>query len=55
MQTSVVLVYICEELNKVIRRFVWNDGEESRKLHLISWDTLCLPKNAGGLGIRKAK
>lgn len=31
---------------------MWGDTDEARKLHLINWKTLTLPKQIGGLGIK---
>lgn len=43
------------ELDKIIRGFFWGDvGDDlqvKRKLHIISWSKLCLPKHSGGLQI----
>lgn len=33
------------------RRLLWNGDSNSRKYHLVNWDTVCTPKNQGGLGI----
>ncbi|KAK2642352.1 hypothetical protein Ddye_024115 [Dipteronia dyeriana] len=30
-------------------------NSDKRKIHLVKWDTVCLPKKLGGLGIRKMK
>lgn len=46
---------VLTELDKVCRQFLWVDTDEKRKIHMISWDCICLPKTKGGLGIRKIK
>lgn len=46
---------ICESIDKITRNFVWGHAPESSKPHLIKWDTLCKPKNNGGLALRSAK
>ena len=35
-----------------IRNFIWSGDLDKRKLVTISWDTICLPKSEGGLGLR---
>lgn len=50
------LKYICKEIDKVSRGFLWNDNCEStnmnrHKLHYLAWDKICRPKCEGGLGI----
>ncbi|GLT97931.1 hypothetical protein SLE2022_154720 [Rubroshorea leprosula] len=53
MQCTSLPVSICTSLDKLIRDFLWLDEPDKRKLHLMGWDTICLPKEQGGLGIRK--
>ncbi|CAN1818738.1 Putative ribonuclease H protein At1g65750 [Linum perenne] len=55
MQTSVLPSHICEKIDQKIRNFVWGSSDNCRKLHLVSWDTICKPKDRGGLGLRKTK
>lgn len=42
-----------EKLEKIQRTFLWMGMENKRHLSLVNWDTVCLPKSMGGLGIRK--
>lgn len=42
------------KLDRVSRDFVWESTADKRKQHLIAWNRVCLPKNEGGIGIRKA-
>ncbi|CAN1180887.1 Putative ribonuclease H protein At1g65750 [Linum perenne] len=55
MQTSVLPISTCDEIDKRIRNFVWGSTSEERKVHLVSWDHICKPKNQGGLGLRLAR
>ena len=54
MQTSLLLGNVCNDIDKVCRKFVWGCMDGRRKIHLCDWDTLCKPKLVGGLGIRQA-
>lgn len=44
--------YFYDELNKMVAKFWWNDVDDSRKIHWISWDRLCAPKSEGVLGFK---
>ncbi|CAJ2634326.1 unnamed protein product [Trifolium pratense] len=52
MQYAKILKTLCDEMEKIQRGFLWGDTEQKRRPHLISWDVCCLPKKAGGLGIK---
>lgn len=44
-------IAVIEKLERIQRQFLWNDGSERRKFHLISWSQVCKLKKDGGLGI----
>ncbi|KAL8141078.1 hypothetical protein V2J09_007099 [Rumex salicifolius] len=46
---------MCDKLDRVCRSFIWGGYSEVRKLHLVAWEDMCLPKRLGGLGIRSMK
>ena len=39
-------------LEKVQRDFLWGGGALVQKPHLVRWNTVCLEKRKGGLGVR---
>ena len=53
MQTTKFPSYICKEIDKLNRNFLWGDTV-NKKVHLVNWNTVCQPKVIGGLGIRKS-
>lgn len=42
----------CDELDKIVRSFVWNGNDGFNKIHLVDWQTMCRPKRYGGVGLR---
>ncbi|XP_022003106.1 uncharacterized protein LOC110900527 [Helianthus annuus] len=48
----IILARVVKDLEKRIRRFLWNAGSDGRIRAMVAWEAVCLPKNEGGLGIR---
>ncbi|KAM6554127.1 hypothetical protein CsatB_014889 [Cannabis sativa] len=46
---------ITAEIDSCCRMFLWSALGGRSKLHLGSWDFVCLPKNYGGIGFREGK
>lgn len=40
-------------LQEKMRKFLWGDSEERRKLHLVGWDRVTKSKKKGGLGVKR--
>ncbi|KAK3219049.1 hypothetical protein Dsin_013019 [Dipteronia sinensis] len=55
MQAAKLPSEICHNLDKLNRNFLYGHTLDKKTIHLISWDTVCIPKRNGGLGIKKMK
>lgn len=38
--------------DRLINNFLWGDTDTKKKMHMISWHSVCLPTDQGGLGIK---
>jgi hypothetical protein len=46
----------CAELNMIFKNFWWGfSASKTRNLTLKAWDSICKPKELGGLGLRKMR
>ncbi|RZB64931.1 DNA ligase 4 isoform D [Glycine soja] len=43
---------VVHKIVSIQRNFLWGGGIEANKIPWVNWDTVCLPKNKGGLGIK---
>jgi len=41
------------QIDRISRNFFWQKSGDSKGLPMVSWDKICRPKKAGGLGLRK--
>ena len=55
IQCQALPIKICDQVDKLIRDFLWGSTEEKRRMHLVCWDKVTLPKELGRLGLRKMK
>ncbi|KAK7857681.1 putative ribonuclease h protein [Quercus suber] len=55
MQCHAIPIKVSSAIDKAMRDFLWELTEEKRKLHLVNWQTVTLPKELGGLGLFQAK
>ncbi|CAN0843862.1 Putative ribonuclease H protein At1g65750 [Linum grandiflorum] len=54
MQTSILPVTVCNNIDLQIRNFIWGSEEGHRRIHLVSWENICKPKEMGGMGLCSA-
>ncbi|XP_075106858.1 uncharacterized protein LOC142179868 [Nicotiana tabacum] len=43
---------VLKEVDKQWRDYLWGNKEDGRKIALVSWDKVCVPKKYGGLNIK---
>ena len=55
MQCHALPIKTCSAIDKLNRDFLWGSTQEKRKLHLVNWNVVTLPKLYGGLGIFKMR
>lgn len=48
-----VPVSIVEKMEEIMRNFLWGTTNEKKRYHLLSWEQVCLPKEWGGLSLRR--
>lgn len=46
---------LCHDIEVMIKTFFWGQQGDRRKIHWKKWETLCLPKNEGGMGFKKLR
>jgi hypothetical protein len=44
-----------KRIRRIQRDFLWGCRGDRKKISWIKWDTICLPKNKGGLGVRDVR
>ncbi|XP_077237123.1 uncharacterized protein LOC143878767 [Tasmannia lanceolata] len=44
---------VLDNIEKILRNFLWSGSNTEKKYHNIAWESLCKPKREGGLGIRR--
>ncbi|WJX78916.1 hypothetical protein P8452_62093 [Trifolium repens] len=52
MMTTPIPKSILLDIQRLQRNFIWGHDEGQKKMHMIKWDTMLLPKESGGLAVR---
>jgi hypothetical protein len=56
MSYFMLLNSFCFELDRIFKNFWWGfNPKKARNFSLKAWDSLCLPKDLGGLGLGKMR
>ena len=55
MQTAVLPLSTCDEIDKKCRSFLWGELVGRCKIHLVDWKTVCSTKDIGGLDLRHCR
>ena len=55
MQCHNLPAKVCDSIDKMMRDFIWGSTEERRRMHMVRWSTVTLPKELGGLGLYSMK
>nr|KYP48420.1 Putative ribonuclease H protein At1g65750 family [Cajanus cajan] len=46
---------LCDDIDRSSRSFIWGEDGHNRRIHALAWETLCKPKDGGGLGLREPR
>lgn len=55
MQCHTLPNKVCDVVDKMVRDFIWDSIDEKKKMHMVSWNKITLPKELGGLGLFSMK
>lgn len=51
MSSFLALVGVIDEMEKILRGFLWSNNEGNRRIHWFAWEQVCKGANLGGLGL----
>lgn len=54
MQTVLLPMKFYNQLDQIVRDFLWGDSGNKKAWHMISWNVVTKPKTAAGLGLTSA-
>lgn len=55
MSVFVLPIAVLDQIEKILRQFIWTSLELGRGGAKVAWEDVCLPKKEGGLGIKRLK
>ncbi|KAL4355410.1 hypothetical protein GQ457_06G014540 [Hibiscus cannabinus] len=50
MSVFLLLKSLCLDMQAIMAKYWWHNSKQKRGIHWCSWNTLCKPKEDGGLG-----
>jgi hypothetical protein len=53
MMTAVIPKVCIEKIHQIQRKFIWGETENNKRYHAVRWNKVTLPKDSGGLGLRR--
>jgi hypothetical protein len=53
MMTAMIHNSILQAVQHLQRDFIWGDTINGRKFHVVRWELITMPKDLGGLGLRR--
>lgn len=51
----IIPIAVIKDIEKLLRGFLWSQGDLKPGKAKVAWKSICLPKSEGGLGIRRLK
>ncbi|KAK5794099.1 hypothetical protein PVK06_035301 [Gossypium arboreum] len=55
MQSALIPLGVCKEVEKFICQFIWGSSNISQKTALVGWEKCYLPLDREGLGLRRTE
>ena len=55
MQIMLLPKKVCHRIDQMCCHFFWGDTEQHKRCHTVNWETVTLPKEAGGLGMSSTR
>ena len=52
IQSTLLLVGVCNKIDQVVKRFLWDKSPNKVGIPLVRWDKVMCNKEHGGLGIK---
>ncbi|KAK4279173.1 hypothetical protein QN277_016921 [Acacia crassicarpa] len=53
MQVAKIPILVCQEVERVQRRFIWGHSETASGFRPVGWEQIILPKRQGSLGLKR--
>lgn len=55
MQSMMIPKEVYDEIESLVRKFIWGTSDDKKKMSLVGWDSVCHPKECRGLGMRQLR